>query len=185
MENIFKIKDPTKRKIKFIALLSKEILKKGGNAPIVVGGEALEIYTQGSYTTGDIDLKAPKKILESLLKKYNFKKKGRIWFNEELEIYIDWQGEKLDEGKEAEKRVNTILVEKDMEIKVISYEDLIVDRLNAFKWWQDSDSFMWAKVLYKAKEEIGEEIDINYLKKRAKKCEIEDIIEKLLIEMKD
>ncbi len=64
-----------------------------------------------------------------------------------------------------EKRVNTIVVEKDMEIKVISYEDLIVDRLNAFKWWKDSNSFIWAKVLYKAKEEIGEEIDINYLKK--------------------
>lgn len=73
----------------------------GGNPPIVVGGEALEIYTQGSYTTGDIDIKAPKELISRVLQNFNFKNVGRHWINEELDIYIDWLGDSLDEGKKA------------------------------------------------------------------------------------
>lgn len=41
----------------------------------MVGEIALEIYTQGSYTTGGIDIKAPRKILENVLEEWNFIKK--------------------------------------------------------------------------------------------------------------
>jgi len=41
------IEDPVKRRATFIAILSKEIVRRGGKAPIVVGGEAVELYTQG------------------------------------------------------------------------------------------------------------------------------------------
>lgn len=180
MKNLKKIKDPLKRRVYFIASITKEIKREGEKPPLIVGGEALEIYTQGNYTTGDIDLKAPKKILEKTLKKWKFKKIGRIWYSNELDIYIDWQGEKLDEGEEAENRINKILIEKDMEIYVISIEDLIIDRLASFKFWKDSDGFMWAMVLLEIKKAMGSEIDLKYLKKRAKITGIEDVLKKLL-----
>ena len=140
LDDLPNIEDPVKKRAVFIALLSEEIVKRGGEAPIVVGGEALEIYTQGAYTTGDIDLKAPFKTTEDVLSEWNFIKRGRTWFNEPLDLYVDLLGETLDEGKDAEKRTERVEIEEGAVIRVLSIEDLIIDRLNAFKWWDDKDS---------------------------------------------
>lgn len=179
-EEIKGIEDPVKKRAMFSAILSKEIMDRGGRPPILVGGIALEIYTQGSYTTGDIDLKADRGLLEIILTQWNFKKSGRLWFNSELDIYIDWLGEGLDEGKEAEVRVNTVIVGKNLEVRVISIEDLIIDRLNAAKWWDDKDSLMWSIVLVSVKRELGEVLDLEYLRKRAKAEDLEDLLNKIL-----
>lgn len=167
-ERLNKIEDPIK--------------KRGKTKPIVVGELGLEIYIQGSYTTGDIDIKADSETLEEILKNWGFIKKGRIWFNDSIDIYVDWLGSQLDEGPEAEKRVNSIILDEGLEITVISIEDLIIDRLNAVKWWKDEDGLLWAKVLIKIKEATGESLDIEYLEKRAKGNKIEEYLLKLLKE---
>lgn len=176
LERLKAIEDPVKKRAYFIGILSEEFKKRGCPPPIIVGGMAVELYTQGSYTTGDIDIKADKDILEKILTEWNFVRKGRVWFNEEFDIYIDWLGSSLNEGEEAEKRVNTIIVAEDLEIRVISIEDLMIDRLNAYKWWKDEDSLLWVNVLLKIKEAIGEKVDRNYLMKRAQEERLEDII---------
>ena len=163
-----------------MALFSKEVARRGGKTPIVVGGEAVELYTQGSYTTGDIDIKSPLEITKSVLKEWGFSKKGRTWFNQQLDIYIDWLGASLDEGPDAEERVTTITVAKDLEIRVISIEDLVIDRLNAAKYWGDVDSLMWAKVLLGIKKRFAGGIELNYLKERAKKEGTTDLLSKAL-----
>ncbi|MFN3740256.1 MAG: hypothetical protein ACK4TF_06230 [Thermodesulfovibrionales bacterium] len=180
LERLKAIEDPVKRKAYFIGLISQEIKKKGGLPPVIVGGMAVEIYTQGSYTTGDIDLKAEKDLLEKTLTEWNFVKSGRIWFNEELDIYIDWLGSTLDEGKEAQKRVNRIIIGEGLEINVLSIEDLIIDRLNAYKWWKDEDSLVWAKVLLKVKEATGEPVDRDYLTERALEEGLNDVIKEVI-----
>mgnify|MGYP000172446264 CR=1 FL=1 len=180
IDRLSSIEDPVKRKVLFVGLLTQEFKKRGGKEPIVVGGLSLEIYTQGSYTTGDIDIKAQKDILEEVLREWGFTKKGRIWVNEDLDIYIDWLGSNLNEGLQAEERVNTIIVGENLEVKVISIEDLIIDRLNAAKFWKDEDSVIWAKVLVKVKEATGEPIDIEYLKERALKAGTVELLEEIL-----
>lgn len=180
IQEILKIEDPVKRRAVFVAMLTKEFKRKGIKEPVVVGGMAVEIYTQGSYTTGDIDLKSDKKTLEETLIEWGFNKKGRVWFNEDLDIYIDWLGSGLEEGIEAEKRINTIVIDENLELKIISIEDLIIDRLKAYKWWKDRDSFMWAKVLCEVKKSLGDTLDKNYLKARAVEEKIEDVVEELL-----
>lgn len=50
LNDLLKIEDPVKKRAYFVALLSEEIIKKGGRPPIIVDDEALEIYTQGAYT---------------------------------------------------------------------------------------------------------------------------------------
>lgn len=180
IQEILKIEDPVKRRAVFVAMLTKEFKRKGIKEPVVVGGMAVEIYTQGSYTTGDIDLKSDKKTLEETLIEWGFNKKGRVWFNEDLDIYIDWLGSSLEEGAEAEKRINTIVIDKNLELKIISIEDLIIDRLKAYKWWKDRDSFMWAKVLWEVKKSLGDILDKDYLRARAAEEKIEDVVEELL-----
>jgi hypothetical protein len=154
--------------------------QRGEKAPVIVGGEAVELYTQGSYTTGDIDIKSPRATTESVLKEWGFRKRGRTWFNKALDIYVDWVGAALDEGEEAEKRVITIKIAEGLEINVISIEDLVIDRLNAAKWWGDVDSLMWAKVLLGVKRTLGGEIDLSYLQKRASEEDIVDFLDKTL-----
>lgn len=181
-ERLNRIEDPVKRRAYLVGLLTEEFKKRKRGEPIVVGGLALEIYTQGSYTTGDIDIKADKEALEEILHQWGFVKRGRVWFNESLDIYVDWLGSELEEGPEAEKRINTVILDDGLEIRVISIEDLIIDRLNSAKWWGDEDGLLWTRVLIKVKEATGESLDVKYLKKRAKEEEIEDYLLKLLEE---
>jgi hypothetical protein len=180
LRKILSIEDPVKRRATFLAILSREVVRRGGKAPIVVGGEAVELYTQGSYTTGDMDIKSPLEITKAILKEWKFTKKGRTWFNKELDLYVDWLGASLDEGKEAEDRVTTIEVAGGFQISVIGIEDLVIDRLNAAKWWEDFDSMMWAKVLLSIKRKLRRKIDLKYLKKRAQEEEVEDLLGKIL-----
>jgi hypothetical protein len=184
LDDLPNIKDPVKKRAVFIALLSEEIIKRGGEAPIVVGGEALEIYTQGAYTTGDIDLKTPLKITEDVLSEWNFIKRGRTWFNESLDLYVDLLGETLDEGKDAEKRTERVEIEEGAVIRVLSIEDLIIDRLNAFKWWDDKDSKMWVKVMIGIYNKIGKDIDKDYLEGRALSEGLQDVLKELFQELK-
>ena len=180
LRRLLQIEDPVRRRATFIAILSREMHRRGEKTPVVVGGEAVELYTQGSYTTGDIDIKSPRGATESVLKKWGFRKKGRTWFNKELDIYVDWVGAAFDEGEEAENRVTTIKIAKGLEIKVISIEDLVIDRLNAAKWWGDVDSLMWAKVLLGVKRRLGRKIDLTYLQKRADEEDTKDFLNKIL-----
>jgi len=182
IENIKNIEDPVKRRALFVALLSREVEKLCGEMPIVVGGEALEIYTQGGYTTGDIDLKGPKDCIEQVLSEWGFTRKGRIWFNSDLDIYIDWLGAELDEGPEATKRTNFVVIKDDLRIRIISIEDLIMDRLNAAKWWKDEDSLMWAGVLVEVKAALKEPLDLQYLRQRAREDEVEELLDEILKE---
>ena len=74
----------------------------------------------------------------------------------------------------------TIKIAEGLEINVISIEDLVIDRLNAAKWWGDVDSLMWAKVLLGVKRTLGGEIDLSYLQKRASEEDILDFLDKTL-----
>jgi hypothetical protein len=164
----------------FVALLSRRVVEQGAQMPIVVGEEALEIYTQGNYTTGDIDLKASYREMQTAIVEMGFRKRGRTFFSEQLDIYVDWLGASLEEGAEAEQRTVLVEIDEHLCIRLISIEDLILDRLNAAKWWKDSDSRMWAGVLARIEDSTGVPLDVDYLRRRAAVDEVEDELETLL-----
>jgi hypothetical protein len=180
MKQLLSIENEGRRRALFIALLSKEMTRRGAAQPIVVGGEAVELYTQGRYTTGDIDLKGRKDTLEAVLEDWGFVKEGRVWSSREYDLYVDWLGGSLDEGEEAEKRTNSIVIAPGLEVRVISFEDLIVDRLCAAKYWEDSDSLMWAKVLLEIQMKTGG-TDNGYLTKRAEQENVADLLSPLMV----
>ena len=179
MKKLLSIENEGRRRAFFIALLSGEMTRRGAERPIIVGGEAVELYTQGRYTTGDIDIKGQKDTLEAVLTDWGFVKEGRVWSSREYDLYIDWLGGSLDEGAEAEKRTNSIALGPGLEIRVVSFEDLIVDRLCAAKYWDDTDSLMWAKVLLEILGKTGG-ADTGYLIERAEKENVADLLSPLL-----
>lgn len=168
-KELLQIVDPVKRRAFFIAMLSAEMTAKGVMPPIVVGGEAVEFYTQGAYTSGDIDLKADFDSMKEILLLWGFtgaEANKRIWISKDLDIYIDWLGATLDEGIEAEARTNSITLDRGLKVRVLSFEDLIIDRLCAAKFWNDKDSEMWASAVLDVANRVRG-LDIDYIRKRA------------------
>jgi len=169
-EELQRIKEETnelKKMLMFMAWLNKKIREKGlKSLPILVGGSAVELYTFGFYVSGDIDLVTENKeeIKDVLLSTSLFKEVGRILYSEELGIFVDIPDRVLAGSYE---KVRTIKIpELEAEIRVIGIEDLIIDRLNACIHWKSQSDCEIARFLF---EKYKNELDMDYLKDRAKK----------------
>jgi hypothetical protein len=102
--------------------------------PVVVGGAAVELYTGGAFTTGDIDLVgAVTPGAARALKKAGFERQGCHWILEAAQIFVEFPGEALDPGEVA-----SWLEFEGHRLRVISVEDLLVDRLGAWENWQSA-----------------------------------------------
>lgn len=174
-----RIKEPFKRRLYFVGILTK-YLKKDKIRPIIVGGNALEFYTMGFYSTNDIDIVSEGyEKIGKLLESWGFKKEGRHWYSEEFEIAIEIPSSFLEE--ESKKYIIEVEMEN-LKVYIIGIEDLIVDRLNAYKWWNSISDKEWAKRLIKVKKN---EIDFDYLKKRCKNTETMDVLNEINKEIED
>lgn len=126
-----KEKDKHFRGIKIASIISLA-LKTVGLDPILVGGAAVAYYTDGSYTTADIDMVTPttpelKKVMNDL----GFKKIGKDFINKDLGVYIEFPSDMLGPTERA-----TEIKVDNKKLRIISVEDLIVDRLCAYKYWK-------------------------------------------------
>jgi len=125
-----KIKKFPERHIEILGIIY-QALKAPGIRPILVGGAAVEFYTRGGYTTGDIDLVAPSsRELAETMRGLGFVKRGKDWINDSLDIQVEFWSDELGPDEEFNE-----IVYKEHKLRIISIEDLIVDRLCAFKWW--------------------------------------------------
>lgn len=125
-----KIKDFPERHIRIVLVITK-LLEDLSIYPVLVGGGAVEFYTMGAYATGDIDLVAPSgKDISNRLELLCFQRMGKNWVNEEASIFLEFPSSSLGAGEDY----NEIDIGGGR-IRIVSIEDLIVDRLNAFKWW--------------------------------------------------
>lgn len=178
-KNLKKIKEPFKKRLYFVGILTKYLSKKKIR-PILVGGNALEFYTLGYYSTSDIDIITEGyEIVGEILENWGFKKIGRHWYNEDLEIAIEIPGSTLDE--EAYKNIVEIKI-RNLKVFIIGIEDLIIDRLNAYKWWKSLSDKEWAKRLLKIEKF---DIDFDYLEKKCKKEDILDVYQEVKKEIED
>ncbi len=148
-------------KFRILAEISEKFPEK--KKPILVGGSAVEFYTRGTCRSLDIDLLADRDSLGRVLEEMGFSKIGRHWFYTK-DIGIEIVGDPA-EGQ----RVNEILHEGKL-IRVLSIEDLIVDRLNACKHWKSQYDCEQAQVLVGA---YLDKLDKEYLKKRMKEEDLE------------
>lgn len=161
LEKLKSIESPFKRRIFFVALLSKKLEEKG-IYPIIVGGNALEFYTFGSYSTEDIDLvSAGTKEIGEVLRGWNFELIGRHWYNPELEIAIEIPDEYLAGDY---SRLTYVEIENFI-ARIIGIEDLIIDRLNACVYWKSQQDCEWVKELIALHLD---EIDWEYLTFKAR-----------------
>ncbi|MCB4790528.1 MAG: helix-turn-helix domain-containing protein [Elusimicrobia bacterium] len=157
-----KIKDKLKKHLFITAILTKE-LEKYELKPVIVGGFAVEFYTVGGYSTGDIDLVfSDNKLLDKVLKGFGFTREGRHWINKELDVYIEAPGSRLTKG-ESEHLLEIEI--EGLKAYILGVEDLIIDRLNAYVHWNSTDEANWVKELILISYD---KIDWDYINKRSK-----------------
>jgi len=122
------IKEIPERHIHATAVLTNALATVGVH-PILVGGGAVEFYTGGAYSTGDIDLVAPEgKDTAVIMVALGFDKRGKNWVNEELKMFVEFPNRVLRSGE------SFLLVDVDgVMVRVVTPEDLVIERLKAFK----------------------------------------------------
>ncbi len=177
------VENPLKRRLMLVGILTKELESKGV-IPILVGGNALELYTLGGYSTSDVDLICDRKLAGEVLEKLGFRKFGRFWVSEEFEMVVEFPDTSLAGSLDKVE----LFEFDDFRVYVIGKEDLIVDRLNACVFWKSEDDCRWVKELLLL---YYDKIDWEYLEKRCKEeetinelCRIRREVEEILNEIR-
>jgi hypothetical protein len=159
-----------KKKMLLVGYLSSRLSKHGGSI-FLVGGQAVETYTAGQYTTGDIDITTTDSAAtEEVLAQMGFVKEGMVWLSERLAVAVHIVGSYPSRTEKA----RTIEVGP-YAVKVVGVEDLIIDRLAAAKFWKsDRDAEQASALLHGFRDRL----DIGYLRKRAKEEQVDDLLAK-------
>jgi hypothetical protein len=134
----------TQRRLYFAALL-----RGAAGVPLddfcVVGGSAVEVYSVGEFTSGDIDLVSEsKEKFERVLEGWGFKRRStRTWSSSDLRIFI----ELLKAGYEGNFGKTTLMPTPFGPVRLAAIEDLLVKRLSSVKHWRRASDLDHAKYL--------------------------------------
>ncbi|NCO68094.1 MAG: hypothetical protein COY75_09810 [Nitrospirae bacterium CG_4_10_14_0_8_um_filter_41_23] len=162
LERIRQIESPLKRQLLMAALITNLLEQKGKDVPIVIGGCALSYYSREVYFTADIDLAyADREALGTVLKNIGFVKQGRYWVNEDLKMAIEVPASILV-GEDSP--IEIVEFGEGLQCRIIGIEDLIIDRLNACKYWKSEVDCEMVELLIK---KYIKELDWAYLEKKA------------------
>ena len=139
------------------------------DVPILVGGSAVELYTGGAYTTVDLDFVGHVPPLTSrALVEVGFEKHGKNWIHEGAQLFLEFPSSSLG-GDERE----AILTVDRFRIQIVSPEDLLVDRLAAWKYWESPIDGVNSFLLYRAQYDF---LDEEHLENRSKTEDVVDVL---------
>lgn len=162
LEIIQKTESPLKKQLLVVGLLTRLLKEMDKPPPVIIGGCALSYYSREIYFTSDIDLSySNREALDKALKSIGFKKEGRYWVNENLKVLIEVPASNLV-GEDSPLEV--VELGEGLQCFVIGIEDLIIDRLNAFKHWKSEIDGELVELLIRR---YKDELDWSYLKKKA------------------
>lgn len=164
--------DVTQYRLHFAALLASAS-KLPDPDFIVVGGSAIEVYTVGAYTSGDIDIACRHAdALSRALETWGFTRQGRAWVSEELRLYVDpvrWPYT----GSTEHTRVMTTPFGP---VRLAAIEDLVVKRLSSAKHWGQPGDLEHARLLCARYFDI---LDWDYLMRFAREHQVAEMAQEM------
>lgn len=179
LEIIKRTESPLKRQLLMVALLTRLLKMMNQQAPVIIGGCALSYYSREVYFTSDIDLAyANREALDGVLKSIGFNKEGRYWVHEGLKMAIEAPASSLP-GEDSP--VEVVDLGEDLQCAIIGVEDLVVDRLNAFKHWKSEIDGEMVELLIRR---YRDDLDWSYLEKKTKLPENDTLSEILELKKK-
>jgi len=145
--------------IRVAGIIADYVKKKCGIQLTVVGGLSVEIYTEGGYTTQDIDFVGigHDQVMEALTE-LGFARKGKDSIHDKLNVYVEIPGTTLEEADE--KYVREVPTQDGLLLTVIGKEDIIKDRLRSYLHWNQLRDREWTYDLIKRHYD---DIDMNYI----------------------
>jgi len=162
-----------------------KMLEEENIKPIIVGGFSVEIYTNRKYSTRDVDIATNKKNrVIQVMQDIGFETYGRHLVYKDLELMVEIPSDTL---AGSYNKINKIYIDDNNElyVYVISYEDIIMDRLRAYLYWNEYESKQWGMILL---ARYLDTIDINYMKevgRGAERIQEVDELEQWLYELKE
>ena len=130
-----------------LAAIVANHLKQHGIRVVLVGGLAVEIYSENLYLTKDIDMVNTSydasESLKTAMAELGFSKQGRVFVNESTQICVEFPSAPLAIGDQIIKET-TVAHSEQGDIPILFATDVIKDRLLAYFHWQDRPSLIQA-----------------------------------------
>ncbi|MCP5464956.1 MAG: hypothetical protein H7A33_08035 [Deltaproteobacteria bacterium] len=158
----------TEQQIHFAAILSAAFKKKNITLT-VVGGSAVQFYTDANYTTKDLDAVLygdDKASVEEVMNALGFKRSQsyRHFEHPKLNFVVEFPPDPVAVGSKIITKINLIKMNS-LEVRVIRIEDILMDRIIGAIEWKSEKYHEQAKLLWKKNKDL---IDLKYLKNFAK-----------------
>lgn len=154
--------------MEFAAFLSG-LFEKNNVSLTVVGGAAVQFYSQAEYQTKDLDailIGDTSEIVEEVMRQIGFQRTTsyRHFEHPDFGFVVEFPPEPVEIGSRYISRFDSLKT-KQGKVRIIRVEDLIMDRIIAGIEWKSERSLEQAKLLWiKNKDQI----DRRYLKAFAK-----------------
>lgn len=127
-----------------LAAFVQSHLRKNKIYVTLSGGAAVSIYTVNRYVSADIDLVedtyADRNKVNNAMEEIGFREKNRYFTHPETQHIIEFPSGPLSVGGEAVKNITEIKYATGI-LRVISPTDCVKDRLAAYYFWKDQQSF--------------------------------------------
>ena len=168
------------KKLELLGWLKSDLDKRGKTSvPVLAGMSAVEYFTNGAYTSQDIDiLWSDTDILTEILAARGFLREGRFWYNEDENIVLEVLGH-------SQGRNITSVITEYGTVNILAVEEVILDLLEGYVWAGSRDDYQWARVLLKSALKNGTPIDMDYLRSEAQTRDIIELLDILLSEVED
>lgn len=145
--------------IKNLALIVCLQLKEDGIDSVLTGGAVVSLYTENLYKSFDLDFISHSPISEitdSLLKLGFKKTKGRYYVHPNTEYFLEFPSPPVMVGNKPLKEFNEIETDTGY-LKLLTPTQCVMDRLAAYYYWNDQQSFDQAILVANSHEiEFGE-----------------------------
>jgi len=155
--------------LRLFARVSEAMKALGFQAPVLVGGAAVEIYSLSAIATGDFDISTgAQDAFEAELQRNGFIRPSgpgvatRGWIHSELALGFEVVSSTLLDGMADRERVRMIDAGEGQSVSVISLEDIIADRMGQYASGSAPTLFAQAKELF----DLYPTADIGYMEIR-------------------
>jgi len=148
---------------------------------VLVGGACVSIYTNEEYRSRDLDFISSHshENIKLALKEIGFEKRGKNFFHQEIEFYVEFPSGPLAIGSDHSVKPEGKFEIRGTVVKMLSPTQCVMDRLAAWFHWNDRRSLIHALRVADAQP-----INLNKIKKWAKNESAAEKLEQFLLELK-